>query len=609
MEKNSLYIKENSIIRILDIKDNNALIIDCIKLTVPKWIDLFDLADYAECAEDVLSAETNIYPLPIDSLDSDSRRYALERYTIIAAVLPYISDNKERCCAVSRVAAHYKISKQTVNNLLCLYLSYQSIYVLAPKKHIYDRPLTQDEKNMRWALNKFFYTQRKNSLQTAYTLMLKEKYCNSSGLLLPDYPTIHQFRYFYRKHKNMQTFYISRDGLKNYQRNNRPLTGNGIQEFAPVVGFGMLDATVCDIYLVNEAGRVVGRPILTACIDAYSSLCCGYSLSWEGGVYSLRSLMLNVISDKTELCQKHGIKIQPEDWNCNALPGVLVTDMGKEYVSDTFGQITDLGVTVENLPPYRPELKGAVEKFFDVIQGLFKPYLKGKGIVESDYQERGAHDYRKDARLTMVDFENILLRCIIYYNNQRIIKNFPFTDTMLNSGIKPYASEIWNYGLNQAGANTVQIDRDSLILTLLPRTVGRFSRKGFVVNGLRYKNDSYTERFLVGGNATAAYNPDDVSVVWLLENGAYTPFELIESRFAGKDISLVESIKATQNQMIKAATADNIQAKINLADYITTVAAAAVVQGNTDIKGIRDNRKREQIETHIDYIKDGARNG
>ena len=116
---------------------------------------------------------------------------------------------------------------------------------------------TQDEKNMRWALNKFFYTQRKNSLQTAYTLMLKEKYCNSSGLLLPDYPTIHQFRYFYRKHKNMQKFYISRDGLSDYQRNSRPLTGNGIQEFASSVGVGMLDSTICDIYLVNESGGLV----------------------------------------------------------------------------------------------------------------------------------------------------------------------------------------------------------------------------------------------------------------------------------------------------------------------------------------------------------------
>jgi len=30
-------------------------------------------------------------------------------------------------------------------------------------------------KNMRWALNKFFYTRHKNSLSTSYALMLKKK--------------------------------------------------------------------------------------------------------------------------------------------------------------------------------------------------------------------------------------------------------------------------------------------------------------------------------------------------------------------------------------------------------------------------------------------------
>ena len=52
----------------------------------------------------------------------------------------------------------------------------------------------------------------------------------------------------------------------------------------------MLDATVCDIYLVDNSGNLVGRPILTTCIDAYSSLCCGYALTWEGGIYSLKKL-------------------------------------------------------------------------------------------------------------------------------------------------------------------------------------------------------------------------------------------------------------------------------------------------------------------------------
>lgn len=154
--------------------------------------------------------------------------------------------------------------------------------VFTPKKRNKERPLTQDEKNMRWGLNKFYYTQNKNSLKTAYTMMLKAKYCDKCGALLSKYPSFDQFRYFYRKNRSMQTYYISRNGLKNYQRNNRPLTGDGVQEFAPYVGIGMPDATICDIYLVNESGNLVGRPILTACIDAYSGLCCGYSLSWEG---------------------------------------------------------------------------------------------------------------------------------------------------------------------------------------------------------------------------------------------------------------------------------------------------------------------------------------
>ena len=81
-----------------------------------------------------------------------------------------------------------------------------------------------------------------------YTLMLKDKYCDSKGELVCEYPSFYQFRYFYRQHKKTQNLLISRNGLKSYQRNNRPLLGDGIQEFAPCVGVGMLDATVCDIY-------------------------------------------------------------------------------------------------------------------------------------------------------------------------------------------------------------------------------------------------------------------------------------------------------------------------------------------------------------------------
>ena len=604
MQKNSLYRNEETIIRILDISENRALIIDCIRLTVPRWIDISGLADYSICTETELSERTNIFPRLIDDLDADSRRYAYEHYTIIAGVLPFIADEKERCYAISKIAEQRGISKQTVKNTLCLYLAYQSISALASKKNTYEKPLTQDEKNMRWALNKFFYTRRKNSLQTAYSLMLKEKYCDKNSVLLPEYPTIHQFRYFYRKHKRLQTYYISRHGLKNYQRNNRPLTGDGIQEFAPAVGVGMLDATICDIYPINDAGGLVGRPILTACIDAYSGLCCGYALSWEGGVYSLRNLMINVIADKEKMCKRFGTEISPMDWDCSGfLPGVLVTDMGSEYKSENFEQIAELGVTVMNLPPYRPDLKGAVEKFFDVIQGLYKPYLKGKGVIEPDFQERGAHDYRKDACLTMADFEKIILNCIVHYNSGRVIEGFPYTDKMIADGVKPYSNAIWNWSRKQAGANLIKADEKRLILTLLPRTKGVFSRYGLRVNKMRYHADGFTERYLKGGNAVIAYNPDDVSAVWLFENGEYTEFSLIESRFAGKPLNSVQAAKRAQSGIIKAAQKDGLQAKITLAERIQTIAENSAPIGFADVKAVRTTRQKERSKKHIDIME------
>lgn len=395
--KNQLLEHDGHFVRILETHLSKVFLIDCLKRNMPEWRERDELQQYVSCPEIYLQEVSHIFLSDIS--DAKSKKIMYERFTMISPVLPFITDTQKRKEIIHSVSVAKGISKQTIRHYLCLYLAYQDISVLAPKENRKNVCLSQDEKNMRWALNKFFYTKHKNSLNTAYLFLLKEKYCDAMGNLLPEYPSFYQFRYFYRKTKKMQTYYISRNGLKDYQKNNRPLLGDGIQEYASSVGMGMLDATVCDIYLVNDAGKLAGRPILTVCIDAYSSLCCGYLLSWEGGVYSLRGLMLNIIQDKQKWCKKHGIFIEKYQWDSNQLPALLVTDMGMEYQSENFEQITELGATVINLPAYRPELKGAVEKFFDLIQNTYKPHLKGKGVIEADYQERGAHDYRKDAVL------------------------------------------------------------------------------------------------------------------------------------------------------------------------------------------------------------------
>ena len=143
----------------------------------------------------------------------------------------------------------------------------------------------------------------------------------------------------------------------------------------------------------------------------------------------------------------------------------------------------------------------------------------------------------------------------------------------------------------------------TLVLTLLPRTEGKFSRFGLRVNKLRYTNDGYTEEFLEGGNVTVAFNPDDVSTVWVIDKGNFIEFELIESQYKENTLEEIERMREKQNEIIRNAQEENLQAKIYLAGYIETIARNSERMGDVNIKGIRHNRKKERNETHIDYLR------
>lgn len=557
---------DRTIIRVLKSKDDTYLVIDCIKRTMPKWIPNSSLSEFIECSEADLY---NIVDFNLNrELNPNEQRIAHERYTMIAPVLPFIGNIQKRSQMIDLLSEHQ--SKQTIRKYLCLYLAYQTMNALAPIPKTTERELTADEKIFRWALNKYYYTHQKQTLTTAYTMMLKAKYTAKDGKLLPYYPSFNQFRYYFRKTRDTKKECISRNGLKNYQRNSRPLLGDGVREYAPAPGIGMIDSTIADVYLVDDGGKLIGRPIITACVDAFSGLCMGYSLGWEGGVYSLKGLMLNIISDKKSWCQERGVFIEDSDWPCHQLPGVFCCDRGSEYISENFSNICELGPKLSALPSFRPELKSMVERWFGSLQDLYKPYLKSRGYVEKDANDRGVSDYRLDACLTLRDFEKILLHCIVYLNSKRVI-DFPFTDEMISDIVKPYTNDIFTWGCRQMGANLINVEPKRLIQTLLPRTTGRYKRNGLNVNGMRYKNDDskYTECYLSGGDVTVAYNPDDVSECWVIENGNYVPFILIERRFAHKSLADAKALQQARKQAVNAATADNLQAQLDLAEHST----------------------------------------
>ena len=580
MQENELIMFNNRIYRVIEIKDDSVLVIDCINRTMPFWSDISYFLGLSRCTEEHLLQVTQ-YPLPSsDTIKPHDSKIMHQRFSMISPILHCIADVNERSSLIRWSAELNNVSVQTIRKYLCLFLSYNSIFSLSPHYHKRERILTDDEKNYRWAINKYYYSWKKLSLTSVYTIMLKKKYTDENGKLFSNYPKVHQFRYFFKKYNKTQSSLISREGLSSYQRNNRVMLGAGVQDFATNVGYGMMDSTICDFYVVGESGIVLGRPILTACIDAFSGFCYGFSLTMEAGTDSLGKMLSNVVADKVEYCSSLGISIKETDWNCKGfLPAIFVTDKGKEYESKRLEQITEIGVSIINLPPFRPDLKSVVEKFFDIIQNLYKPSLKGKGVIESDYGERGVRDYKKDACLSIKDFEKAIIHCVLFYNNSRIVKSC-YTNEMLKEKVKPYAKDIFEWGRKKREANLINITNDYLFLTLLPRAKGRFTRKGLIIGGLRYKNQCFKEQMLKGGECIVAYNSSNTNCVWLFQDGDYFQFELISSEFDDMSFETANFMIGEKRSAIKMEEHNNIQAKVDLTKKINDITSVIEITQN-----------------------------
>ncbi|MDY6276273.1 MAG: hypothetical protein SPL75_02165 [Bacilli bacterium] len=580
---NEIYKSGTYIFRCLGADGDRKLVIDCVKRSLPYWVDNSFLNGFEEIDEENLLKELNVVLPSIKELSQSQLKVMHLRFGSISSCLVKIRNENERRLMMYKASLDYEVSIQTIRQRLCNYLVFQDITVLAPVTRK-AKELTNDEKNFRWALNKYFYTSKKLSLKQTFKYLVREKYVDSNGKIVQNCPKFHQFRYFYYKTRSESNYIISRLGRGEYDRNYRPLLGGGVRDYFPSIGYGMLDSTIADIYLVNEEGELIGRPIITACIDAYSSMCLGYYVGWKGGSESIRKLMINVVSNKVDWCKRFGIDIKEEDWNCELMPHKVITDMGKEYAGFTFSNLANLGVEIMNLDPYRPELKSLVERFFGLIQESFKKELINKGVVLKDFGDRGATDYRKNACLTLRQFEKILILCIVHYNCGRVI-DLPYGVSNIGS----HAKDLWNSCLLRNKDMLIDIDKDVLYLTLLPRGRCFFKRDGLYANGLRYRAIGFTNEYLKGKVGWVAYDSNNVSHVWYEENGRYYEFELIESFFM--DMSLEEALTYKNKVKDSKIINEELESEIRLSKEIEKVSSSGV--GKVEIKNIRRNRKKE----------------
>ena len=96
LKKNMILKKEEDsiqIFRVLAIEKEKVLVIDCIKKTMPVWVEIEKLDDFVEEQEaqgDNHSETANFDILEDYSLDV--RKIIYQRYNIISAILPFVAD-------------------------------------------------------------------------------------------------------------------------------------------------------------------------------------------------------------------------------------------------------------------------------------------------------------------------------------------------------------------------------------------------------------------------------------------------------------------------------------------------------------------------------------
>lgn len=394
----------------------------------------------------------------------------------------------------------------TVRRVLRLYYHY-----LATGRLLKERPSREsthvDSTTFDWAVKSFYFSAKRLSLRGAYDMMLVSRYTDGNGALKPNAPTWSSFRnYFYANgyHKSPRKS-IARDGLTNYQRNQRPVFGSATA-WRERPGAYQMDATQADIFLVSRADHsvVIGRPYVYLAVDTATQLIAGVYVGMECDESAVLLCLANAAEDKTFFCRRYGIDAAPEQWPSHGLPREIIADKGREFMG---GRMEELcrryGIEVHTLPPFRPELKGLVEKSFDLIQRRYKPLLRGKGVIEPDCQERWATDYRTQAVLDLDEFTRVILHSIIYLNSGR---------TLADSRTP---AQHW---LSALGGDVIDVSADELRILSLPRASAKLTRKGLRVNGLLYVPESGAVQ--IGEKYTVAYDRRDLSSVFIIAPAA-----------------------------------------------------------------------------------------
>ncbi len=182
---------------------------------------------------------------------------------------------------------------------------------------------------------------------------------------------------------------------------------------APEVRYALdeaeIDHCLADIIIVDEtSGRRLGRPWITVLFDRATRMILGMHVSFELPSYaSVQRCLMQAFWVK----DLRGLPLQ-NPWPCQGVPGKIITDNGKEFLSDNLDDAAKaLDFQLEQLPVRSPYLKGKIERFFGTMNAAVFDLEEGKTF--SNIMKRKGYCSVEKARMPLDELRWKLLKWVV----------------------------------------------------------------------------------------------------------------------------------------------------------------------------------------------------
>jgi hypothetical protein len=473
------------------------------------------------------------------------------------------------------------------------------------------------------AINKYYHTRKEHTFQYAYDMMVADNYTQyiaqpdgkKKAVLAPieQIPTIRQFRYWYHKMHGVKESITKRKGETKFELDHRAILGKSDHGIMGPGAKYQIDATVGDIYLVSRFNRadIIGRPVIYFIIDVFSRMVAGMYVGLEGPSWAGAMMALsNAMGNKAKFCAEYGITITEEEWPCSGVPGAYLADRGEMEGKAVETLINALNVRVENAPPYRGDMKGIVEQYFNTTNETALTRLPGH--VKPDMAERGGRDYRLDAKLDIQQLTKILIECVLHHNNHHLLETYERTADMIADSVVPIPLELWKWGITNYSGALRTFPEDTIKLALMPVDTATVT-----VKGIKYKNVYYIcERaakeywFEKAKSKTwrveISYDPRNMSTIYVRNSdGSVETCWLSnwQDKYVGKSLDEILFLQESEKGMQRKNAPKEMASKAELSSAIDDVIAEAEEMARQTVvpkaksertKSIRDNRSAEK---------------